>query len=449
MVAAGDARCAAVQALLRIHEQGGYSNIVLEELLEGLSVPQAQRAMTVRLVYGVTERRLTLDYLLNKLSTTPVKKMAPTVREILRVGVYQLCYMDSVPPFAAINESVALARAMGFVRLVGYVNGVLRSVQRQAQALLADLPNTDKGRELRYSCPRAHIRAWEKAYGAGVVKGLLEHLNDAPPTYIRVNTCQTTTESFISRLDTFGVEYMPIDGLPDALCITSSHSLHDLPKEMRAQFYFQDAASQWCCYALDAQPGERVADVCAAPGGKSFTVAQHMQNNGTVVASDLYEQKCLTIARRAAQFGLSCIQVYQQDATQEPPSEWLGSFDRVVCDAPCSGLGVIRRKPEIRYKDTAEFDELPSLQLRILSQAAKLVRVGGVLQYSTCTLRPEENEQVAEAFLQQHPEFLPRMLPLKTCFARAGLQVSHTITLFPHIHGTDGFFIAGFVKVHS
>lgn len=449
MVAQTDARRAAVQALLRIHEQGGYSNIVLEELLESLTVPQAQRAMTARLVYGVTERRLTLDHLLNKLSATPVKKMAPTVREILRVGVYQLCYMDSVPAFAAINESVSLARSMGFARLTGFVNGVLRSVQRQARALLADLPYTDKGREIRYSCPRAHIRAWEQAYGAEITSGLLEHLNDAPPTYIRVNTCQTTTKAFATRLAALGVDCALVDGLPDALRVSSLQTLHDLPQEMRSQFYFQDAASQWCCYALGAQPCERVADVCAAPGGKSFTTAQYMQNSGAIVASDLYEQKCATIARRAAQFGLSCIEVYRQDASQEPAVEQLESFDRVICDAPCSGLGVIRRKPEIRYKDTAQFVDLPALQLQILSQAAKLVRKGGVLQYSTCTLRPEENEQVAQAFLRQHPEFSPRPLPLDTCFAKSGLPVSHSITLFPHIHGTDGFFIAGFAKVHS
>ena len=441
-----DARRAAVQALVRIHEHGGYSNIVLEELLDGLSVPTAQRAMTVRLVYGVIERRLTLDYLLNKLSTTPVKKMAPTVREILRVGVYQLCYMDSVPPFAAISESVSLARAMGHARLTGYVNGVLRGVQRQAHALLDELPNNDKGREIRYSCPRAHIRAWETAYGAEVTRGLLDSLNDAPPTYIRVNTCQTTAKALAEVFAAFGIDCESVDGLPNALRLSSAQALQTLPTELKSQFYFQDAASQWCCYALGAQPNERIADVCAAPGGKSFTVAQYMNDCGVIVASDVYEQKCATVTRRAKQFGFCCVQVQCRDASHTPPQALLESFDRVICDAPCAGLGVIRRKPEIRYKDAAEFFDLPSLQLQILSQAAKLVRSGGVLQYSTCTLRPEENEQVAETFLQQHPEFSPRVLPLPSCFGKAGLTASHCITLFPHVHNTDGFFIAGFIK---
>ena len=441
-----DARRAAVTALMRIQEQGGYSNIVLDELLEHQPLSPSERAMTSRLVYGVTERRLTIDYLLNKLSSTPVKQMSPAVREILRVGVYQLMFTDGVPAFAAINESVSLTRVFKCGRLSGFVNGVLRSVQREAGRLIAELPETDKGLEIRYSCPRAHIRAWREAYGEERMRGLLDAINDAPPAYIRVNTCRTTAEKLTAILIEAGVSCSPIEGLPNAVRVSSAQALHCLPDEIKTWFYYQDAASQWCCLSLEAQPGERVADVCAAPGGKSLTVAQYMHNSGEIRAADLYEQKCAIINRRAAEYGLTCIRAEQRDATLAPAEEWLGQFDRVICDAPCSGMGVVRRKPEIRYKDPANFVELPDLQLRILSQAAKLVRVGGVLQYSTCTLRPEENEQVAEAFLKQHPAFSPRLLPLETCFAAAGLPTSHQITLFPHIHGTDGFYIASFVR---
>lgn len=441
-----DARHAAVTALLRIQEQGGYSNIVLDELLERLTLSPTERAMTARLVYGVTERRLTIDYLLNKLSSTPVKQMSPAVREILRVGVYQLRFTDGVPAFAAINECVSLTRAFGCGRLSGFVNGVLRAVQREADRLLSELPDTDKGLEIRYSCPRAHIRAWRQAYGDERMRGLLDSLNDAPPAYIRVNTTRTTAETLTAVLTAAGVTCTPIDGLPNALCVSPAQALHCLPDEIKSHFYFQDAASQWCCFALGAQPNERVADVCAAPGGKSLTVAQYMNGRGMIEAADLYEQKCATINRRAAEYGLTCIRAVCRDATQPPADERLGQFDRVICDAPCSGMGVVRRKPEIRYKDPTDFSDLPALQLEILSQAAKLVRVGGVLQYSTCTLRPEENEQVAEAFLASHPAFSPRLLPLETCFAQAGLPVSHQITLFPHIHGTDGFYIAAFER---
>ncbi len=441
-----DSRRAAVTALLRIHEQGGYSNIVLDELLDALDLPSSARALTARLVYGVTERRLTLDYLLNALSSTPVKLLHPTVREILRVGAYQLLYMDAVPAYAAISESVDLSRTMGSGRLSGFVNGVLRAVQRESQRLLEVLPTTDKGLEMRYSCPRAHIRAWRQAYGEDTLRGLLESLNDAPPAYIRVNTCRTTDEALCAQLSAAGITVTPIVGLPHGFCVSPAQALAALPKELKTHFYFQDAASQWCCYALGTQPGERIADVCAAPGGKSLTTAQYMQNRGLLLAGDIYPQKCATISRRAQELGLSCIEVQQHDAAQPPCAEHIGVFDRVICDAPCSGLGVVRRKPEIRYKDPTDFADLPALQRRILSQAAKLVKVGGALQYSTCTLRPEENEQVAAAFLAENPAFSPRELPLKDCFARANLPASHQITLFPHIHGTDGFFIAAFVR---
>lgn len=438
-------RQAAVTALLRVQEQGGYSNIILEELLEQTAVSSADRALTARLLYGVTERRLTLDYLLNKSSTTPVKKMQPAVREILRVGVYQLAFMDT-PAFAAINESVELTRRLGIARLTGFVNGVLRRVSADADTLLADLPATDKGLELRYSCPRAWIRRWRDAYGEDVLTGLLASLNDAPPSYIRVNTRLTTPAAFLTALELAGIPATPVVGLPAALLVASPAALRSLPETLQNHYYFQDLASQWCCHALGAQPGERIADVCAAPGGKTMTVAQEMEDTGLVLAGDIYPQKCDTIRRRAARYGLSCVEAVQRDAATPPPAERQGTFDRVLCDAPCSGLGVIRRKPEIRYKTPEEFADLPDLQLRILTQAATLVRPGGVLQYSTCTLRPEENEQVVAAFLAANPAFSPRLLPLDGLFAAAGQPVGHTLTMFPHIHGTDGFFVAGFQK---
>ncbi len=440
-------RQVAVTMLLRIHEQGGYSNIVLDELFDSLALPSAQRATVSRLVYGVIERRLTLDYLLNKSSTTPVKKMDAPVREILRVGVYQLVFMDSVPSFAAINESVLLAKTLGQTRLAGFVNAVLRTVEREAAVLFEALPSTDKGLELRYSCPREHIRAWRDAYGDAVLDGLLNNLNEAPPIYIRVNTLKTTTAVLRERLRCEGVETVPVDGLPDALRVVSSQALQHLPADLSTHFYFQDAASQWCCYALGAQPQEKIADVCAAPGGKSLTVAQYIQNKGHIEAGDLYEHKCRMMSRRADEFGITCIHVLQWDASNSLPNSMHNQFDRVICDAPCSGMGVVRRKPEIRYKNSADFDGLPSLQLAILSQAATLVKIGGVLQYSTCTLRPQENEEVVAAFLEAHPSFVPRLLPLDWCFAQIGQEPSHQITLFPHCHGTDGFFIAGFVRI--
>lgn len=440
------ARDAAVAALLKIEEQGGYSNIVLDEMLEHSDLSDSDRGFASRLLYGVIERRLTLDYLLNHVSSTPVKKMDSTVRDILRVGTYQLVYMDKIPSFAAINEAVGQTRTFSCARLSGFVNGVLRQMHREYEALLSAVPNTDKGLEIRYSVPRAWIRAWREAYGDEILHGILNSINDAPPAYLRVNTCATTTEAFCQQLEQCGIAYALVDGLPDAVRVADAGALHNLPEEMATHYYFQDLASQWCCFALGAQPNERIADVCAAPGGKTMTVAQYMSNQGEVLAGDLHEHKSRGMTNRVQRYGFSCITVRQHDASQPPAAEHIGAFDRVVCDVPCSGLGVIRRKPEIRYKNPEDFADLPALQLQILTQAAKLVKVGGVLQYSTCTLRPEENEAVVSAFLEQHPDFEAKLLPLSTCFTQSGLPTSHQITLFPHLHGTDGFFVAALTK---
>lgn len=440
------ARDAAVAALLKIQEQGSYSNIVLDDMLSHSDLSDADRAFASRLLYGVTERRLTLDYLLNKTSSTPVKQMDASVREILRVGAYQLAFMDKTPAFAAINEAVGQTRTFGCARLSGFVNGVLRQVQRSFADLLAQLPDNDKGLEMRYSVPRAWIRAWRSAYGDEVLQGLLQSINDAPPSYVRVNSCATTMDEFCRYLDNHGIVYERIPHLPDAVRVNDVAALHRVSAEMATHYYFQDVASQWCCLALDAQPGERIADVCAAPGGKTMTVAQYMNNQGHVVAGELHAHKCRAMAERVARYGFTCISVNQRDASEPPADELHGVFDRVICDVPCSGMGVIRRKPEIRYKSPEDFADLPALQLQILQQAARLVKAGGVLQYSTCTLRPEENEAVSAAFLAQNPDFEPRRLPIHACFEQSGLPVSHQITLFPHIHGSDGFFIAGYTK---
>lgn len=440
------ARDAAVKALLAVQEEGGYSNIVLDELLQTAALSSQDRAMASRLLYGVIERRLTLDYLLNKTASTPVKMMTPAIREILRVGVYQLVYMDKTPAFAAIDEAVGQTRRFGCGRLSGFVNGVLRQVQRDSARLLEELPSTDKGLEMRFSIPRAWIRAWRDAYGEELLEKLLSSINEAPPSYIRVNTCATSVVAFCEQLDRYGVEYRTVSGLPEALEILSASLLHALPEELSTHYYFQDIASQWCCKALDAKPGERVADLCAAPGGKTMTIAQYMSNTGSILAGDIHQHKCRSMTDRVKRYNFTGVTVKQWDASADPEKALIGTFDRVVCDVPCSGMGVIRRKPEIRYKSPDLFSELPDLQLQILQQGAKLVRVGGVLQYSTCTLRPEENEEVVARFLAQNPQFVPRVLPISDCFAQAGLPESHQITLFPSIHGSDGFYVAGFIR---
>ncbi len=440
------ARSIAVDLLIRIHRDGGFSNIVLDTALRQNNLSSADKGLVSRLVYGVTERQLTIDYTLGQFCTMKLEKMHPAVLEILRTGVYQLLFMDKIPTSAAVNEAVNLAKAKGQYKAAGMVNAVLRNIDRKRDTLFANLPKGVQGDVVRYSVPSELVTYWYRAYGKETAKGLLEAVNVPPPQYLRVNTLKISVEDFTKHLDEAGVPYAVHPDLPQAVHIPAGIDWKGLAKWEEEWYYYQDTASQYCCFALGAKPKEYIADVCAAPGGKSFTVAQYMQNEGSILAGDIYPQKCETIEARAKAFGITCVETVVRDASKPVPAALKGAFDRVICDAPCSGLGVIRRKPEIRYKSLSDFDALPQLQLEILSRAAEMVKSGGILQYSTCTLRTEENEQVAAAFLEAHPDFAPQILPLKSCFDKLGLAPSHQITLFPHIHETDGFFIASFRK---
>lgn len=440
------ARSAALHALLQVDRDGGYSNVVLDNLLRRSELNRADQALASRLVYGVVERRLTLDYLLSSCSSVPIKKMHPVVLEILRCGIYQLVFMQRIHAGAAVSESVNLARAMKQERAAGFVNGVLRGVERKKGALLSALPDTPEGWSLRWSCPEAWIRLWQDAYGAPTARALLEHINDAPAAVLRINTLKIKPEAFEAALQKAGIAYEIHPELPACVTVAEPALLKGLAQEAKNWYYHQDTASQWCCRALGAKPGERIADVCAAPGGKSLTAAQYMENQGEILACDLHAVKCDGMEKRAAALGASCVRTAVRDASKPVPAPLKEAFDRVICDVPCSGLGAIRRKPEIRYKKPEDFRELPDLQARILEQAAQLVRPGGVLQYSTCTLNPAENDAIAAQFLSTHPAFSPRALPLTSCFAAAGREPGYSLTLFPHLHGTDGFFMAGFEK---
>lgn len=441
------ARHWATEALVRFHRENSYSNILLEEELQKAALPPKEQALATRLFYGVIERRLTLDYLIESCCSMKLKRMHPCVLDILRVGAYQLLFMEKIPASAAVNEAVNLTKRMGQYRAGGMVNGVLRSIDREAEKLLSSLPDTPEGWEKRYSCPALLSEYWIKGYGLQKARELVASINEIPPHYLRVNTHLTTTEQVTALLDDAGITYQTVAGLPDCLVIPEISLLKRLETLPKNWYYYQDIASQWSCLALDAKPGETIADVCAAPGGKSLTVSQYMQNSGRLLSCDIYDAKCDTIRRRAEEFGASVIDVQKRDASLPCAPQEEGAFDRVICDAPCSGLGVIRRKPEIRYKDPAEWAELPSLQMTILEASAAMVKVGGVLQYSTCTLNPAENEELAANFLKRNPHFAPRILPLLECFKKAGIEPQHTLTLFPNEQGSDGFFIAGFTRM--
>lgn len=440
-----DARITVVKALAGLHREKQYSNIVLDELLKTGELSEKDRAFASRLFYGVIERRLTIDYVLEHASSVPLRKVHPLVLETLRVAVYQLLYMDKIPPSAAVNEAVSGVRRLKQGNASGFVNGVLRGILRRRETLFDGLSG-DTALSVMNSCPTELIAFWREAYGEEKMRALVASVNDVPESYVRVNTLRTTDEDFSKTLQNLGISYQIESDIPHCFELKCAYLGNKLELTDKNCYYYQDKASQYACLALDVQPDEAIADVCAAPGGKSFTVAQYMQNSGRLLSCDVYPHKCETIERRAAQLGITVLQTAVRDASTPCPAPLKGAFDRVICDVPCSGLGVIRRKPEIRYKSLDELKKLPELQYAILERSAELLKAGGVLQYSTCTLNPAENEQIVQRFLSEHTEFSPRVLPLKTCFEAVGAAPSHILTLFPHIHKTDGFFIAGFEK---
>ncbi len=442
---AQNARDTAVTALIQWEREQTYSNIMMDNFLKQKELSEADAAFATRLVYGVIERLLTIDWILQKFSNRSVKSCHPTVRAVLRVGVYQLLFMHKIPSSAAVNEAVGQVKRMKQGAASGFVNGVLRAVARDGQAKLASLTTDLKGQSVRHSVPLELLTAWKKAYGLQTAVELAQVVNEAPPSVIRINTLKTDIDQMKSALLQQEISFDEVEGLSAALVI---HNTSLLKKSTISEewYYFQDTASQWACRLLGAKEGETIMDVCAAPGGKSFTTAMYMNGNGTIVSCDIYEEKVATIARRAAHYGIRCIKAIRRDAALPAAEHEKGAFDRVICDVPCSGYGVIRRKPEIRYKSLKEFEELPALQYHILCEAAKLVKDGGILQYSTCTLRPEENEEVVSRFLHDHSEFVTNELEASLLFEQAKQPPSHCITLLPSVHGTDGFFIASFRK---
>jgi len=413
------ARHTASQILVRCEKSRSYANLALDAALRREGLAGADAALCAALAYGVIERRRTLDYQLESLLQKPLPDLPAGARAALRLGLYQLFYMERVPAHAAIHESVELVKASQKTRhLAPLVNAVLRKAQ--ARGLL--LPEGDDNRALsvRYSCPEWLIQLWRESYPGDYI-GLLEHSFGDNETVIRVNTLKTTTAKLAEQL---GEQY--IDGLPDALRVPSGAITH-FPGYEEGLFHVQDAAAQLCCQAVDPQPGDLVLDLCAAPGGKSFTCAQLMQNQGKLIALDLHAHRVGLIEQGAARLGLTCIEAMRGDARQA--GELVpGKAQRVLCDVPCSSLGTIGKKPDIREKMRAELDKLPEMQYAILCGGMRCLAPGGTLVYATCTLNPAENEGVCSRFLAEHPDF--RAGPFQT--------------LMPHKDGTDGFFIAKF-----
>ena len=430
------ARETALNVLIACRKNGAWSNGVLKEYAARDGLDRRESALATRLCYGVLQNRGKLDFYLKQLLTGKLKDLHPVIHDILHLGLYQLCEMDKIPQSAAVNESVTLAkkycRKQRFAP--GLVNAVLRNAVRIKDSLRQPVKLEDK-----YSHPQALIDLLESYVGSDKIEALLASNNAAPDTVVQVNTLRITAEALAQRLSQEGVSAQPHSWMPDCLVLSGTGNLEQLPAFQEGLMYVQDAAAKLSvlCAQIPAREDARVLDCCAAPGGKSFAAAIAMEGKGSICACDIHAHKTALIQNGADRLGLGSIRVYRQDATEDH-EDWQGTMDVVIADVPCSGYGIIRKKPDIRYKNLKQMEQLPQLQLQILERQAGYVKPGGVLLYSTCTLVRNENEGVVERFLAKHPEFSTEPLPLPDVFPG---NPSGMLALVPGEYDTDGFFI--------
>ncbi|MGN0464202.1 MAG: 16S rRNA (cytosine(967)-C(5))-methyltransferase RsmB [Acutalibacteraceae bacterium] len=433
------ARQTAYEILLKIEKEGAFSNLAVDNALASSSLGQKDRALVSALIYGTTERKLTLDYQLERYLSKPLGKLKRNVHILLRMGAYQILFLDRIPNSAAVNETVRSAHENNIGYAAGMINAVLRRIAENGLILPDGEKNGTEYLSIKYSCPPELISMWKKAYGEENTIGLLSSSLEKPPVTLRVNTLKTTAEKLISELECENTQAVCVPDNKNALVIQRlGGNIESLESYKKGLFHVQDLASQYCAEALGAKEGDRVIDMCSAPGGKCFTAAEMMNNNGDILACDIYPSRTKLIDDGADRLGITCVTTCVSDGGKYYPS--VKKADRVLCDVPCSGLGVIRHKPEIKYKPLDDFKHLPEIQYGILSNAAAYVKKGGRLVYSTCTLNKKENDAVCDKFLLEHPEFeCIQPLKIKTFGDRY-------YTLMPHINGCDGFFIAVFSK---
>lgn len=432
------ARDIAFRLLVDLEKKHSYSNIALDEALKRADMDERDRRFCTALFYGTLERLYTLDAIIADNLDKPADKLSAEIRTILRMGLYQLLYMDSVPDNAAVSESVALAKRGRNPAASGFVNAVLRSFIRKDKRLPKQRDRLHE-MALEYSCPVWLVKKWHDEYGDNACESILKASLGKAPEYIRLNTLKADASEICGMLEQQGAEIRDLGG--GSALISGTGSVERMEAYKKGLFHVQDISCQLCCQALDPQRGETVLDLCAAPGGKTFTIAELMKDEGRVLAFDLHENRARLIKSGAERLGLKSVEAGVNNA--KVFNSELPMADRVLCDVPCSGLGVIRRKPEIKYKTREELERLPEIQLEILEASAGYVKPGGVLVYSTCSLSKAENEDVAEAFLARHPDFSPS--PLGDAFGQRSKVTS--ITIFPDMYDSDGFFIAKFCRL--
>ncbi|MBQ3472260.1 MAG: 16S rRNA (cytosine(967)-C(5))-methyltransferase RsmB [Clostridia bacterium] len=410
-----NAREKALKTLYEIEYNGAYSNLALKNTIKSDTQPQ-DKAFITTLVYGVLDKKITLDYIIQKRSKLKLKKISKYILIILRMGIYQLKFMDKIPESAAVNDSVKLAKRYGHGASAGFVNGVLRNAEKTEIEYHAD---KTEYLSVKYSFPKEICQKWINDFGYDFTEEMFKAFSEPSCLTLRPNTLKTTSDELLVKLSEKGVKAAIADGYITAEGFDIAHD-----ELYKTGFYtVQDAAAMTASRVLAPNAGDTVIDMCAAPGGKTTHMAEIMQNKGKIYAFDVHEHKIDLIRKNAERLGITIIEAQIGDG-QQYNKEFAETADKILCDVPCSGLGIIRRKPEIKY-NREDTSELPEIQRAILDNAAKYLKPGGEIVYSTCTIEKEENEQVTGGFLRDNPDF--EKLTEKT--------------FYPHIDHTDGFYI--------
>lgn len=436
-------RQVAFAALKDIHRKDVYAEVALDRALAKSKLSGGDRALATELVYGCVRQQRSLDAILDAFAKKPAAKQPPDLRTLLHLGLYQLIYLDRVAEAVAVDSAVKLAKTNGLSGLSGVANGILRQYLRQRtpdNPLAIPLPTDPITRlAVRYSYPDWIVRRWYADLGADEAEQLCQWFNQSPSLYLRVNPLKTTRENLMSALDSAGVRAEILPNLPQGLKLHHPGRVQTLPGYAEGWWTVQDSSAQWVTHLLDPQPGETVADACAAPGGKTTHMAELMGDRGQIWACDRTASRLKKVRQNCDRLELRSVEILQGDSRELTQFE--GRCDRLLLDAPCSGLGTLHRRADLRWRQTPEsLQQLSQLQAELLSACARWVKPGGVLVYATCTVSPEENEAVVQPFLDANPDWTidcpPDDSPVKPFMSEEGW-----IRVYPHRHDTDGFFM--------
>ncbi|WP_304339905.1 16S rRNA (cytosine(967)-C(5))-methyltransferase RsmB [Metaclostridioides mangenotii] len=439
-----NAREFAFKVICDIETNKNYSNISINKHFKNIEIKNAERGFATELIYGVVENKYYIDYIINKLSKIKVKKMSTFVKTILRMGTYQILFLDSISDYAAVDESVKLAKKYD-KRSSGFVNAILRNEIRSKETIKnIDEKDEVKALSIEYSYNPWMVQNWIEKFGIDFTRDLLEENSKKPNLYIRVNTTKTTRVELIEKLTKMGVECSKVSFIEEAVEVKNLKNIENNELFNQGLFTIQDISSMIVGKTINPKENSLVLDVCSAPGGKTTHVATIMNNTGKVVARDIFNHKLKLIKSSVTRLGLNNVDVEEYDALKFDERS-VDRFDYVLTDVPCSGLGIVKRKPEIKFKEKEDLKELPAIQSQIIGNASKYVKIGGTLVYSTCTIQDEENMNVVKAFLKDNEGF--KLDPIDSVEIDLEEQNSGVLKIYPNVHGMDGFFIAKLVRV--